>query len=112
MNPGNLSDSRALRTNTPMMLHYLQKLIVQPLRPILHLLKDPTMRTSAEAGVDVIEMALNSASPGERGYFTLLKMDKSAPDSYDKEKQEKLWKKGIEWTKITQENTSLKSLLG
>ncbi|MCJ1247586.1 hypothetical protein MMC30_004801 [Trapelia coarctata] len=107
INPGNLSDSRALRTNTPQMLVYMSKFVVRPLRPILRLM-DPTMRTAAEAGTDVADIATNKASPGERGYFTLLKKDSSSPDSKDEEKQQKLWVKSAEWARITGENTALK----
>ena len=68
------------------------------------------MRTAAEAGADVIDLATNKASPGERGYFTLLKKDTSSPDSKDVSKQQKLWVKSAEWAKITRENTALKTV--
>ncbi|RDL32069.1 Short-chain dehydrogenase [Venustampulla echinocandica] len=110
INPGNLSDSRALRTNTPQMLAYMSKFIISPLRPLLRL-KDPTMRTAAEAGIDVVDLAMNKASPGERGYFTLLKKDSSSPDSNDEEKQKELWIKSAEWVKVTNDDTALKVAL-
>lgn len=59
------------------------------------------MRTAAEAGVDVVELATNKAHPGERGYFTLLKKDASSPESMDEEKQRKLWVKSADWVRIT-----------
>ncbi|KAI9784388.1 MAG: hypothetical protein M1816_000859 [Peltula sp. TS41687] len=108
INPGNLTDSRALRTNTPQMLVYMSKFVMQPLRPLLRL-KDPTMRTAAEAGVDVVDLAMNRAFPGERGYFTLLKRDISSPESRDEKKQRKLWVKSAEWARITRENTALEA---
>ncbi len=106
INPGNLSDSRALRTNTPRMLVYLSWLVIQPLRFILRF-KDPTMRTVAEAGADVINLATNNAHPKDRGYFTLLNQDASSPDSMEEETQQKLWGKSIEWAGISRENTAL-----
>ena len=39
------------------------------------------MRTAADAGVDVIELATNKAYPGERGYLKLLKREPSSPES-------------------------------
>jgi len=106
MNPGNLSDSRALRTNTPRMLVLLSMFIIRPLRPLLRFM-DPTMRLSAEAGADVIDLATEKAHPRERGYFTLLEKDASAPDSMDEETQQGLWKKTLQWAGITRDNTAL-----
>lgn len=65
------------------------------------------MRTAATAGVDVADLATNKAHPGDRGYFTLLEKDVSAPDSMDEETQQKLWVKTLEWAGITRENTAL-----
>lgn len=65
------------------------------------------MRTAAEAGVDVIDLATNAAHPGERGYFTLLERDTSSPESLDEETQQRLWTKTLEWARITRENTAL-----
>lgn len=108
INPGNLSDSRALRVNTPKMLQYMSKLVIQPLRPLLRFM-DPTMRTSGEAGRDIAKLATNNAFPGERGYFTLLHKDESSPDSKKEVLQQRLWKKTLEWGRITSENTALKT---
>ena len=106
INPGNLNDSRALRINTPQMLVYLSWLVIRPLRFILRFM-DPTMRTVAEAGADVVNLATNNAYPKDRGYFTLLNKDVSAPDSMKEETQQKLWGKSIEWARISRENTAL-----
>lgn len=65
------------------------------------------MRVAAEAGIDAAELATNKAYPGERGYFTLLEKDISAPDSMNEETQQKLWVKSLEWARITRENTAL-----
>lgn len=106
IDPGSLTDSRALRTNTPMFLHIVQRFALQPLRPVLRLM-DPNMRTAADAGADVIELATNKAYPGERGYLKLLKRESSSPDSLVEEVQQKVWVKSAEWAKITKENTAL-----
>ncbi|CAG8305299.1 unnamed protein product [Penicillium salamii] len=97
INPGNLSDSRALRVNTPMMLHMVSRSIIGPLRPILRLL-DPTMRTATAAGKDAIELAVGQRFEGTSGYFTLLEKDKGPADSLDEEKQIALWEKTVEWS--------------
>ncbi|KAK3314357.1 hypothetical protein B0H66DRAFT_504330 [Apodospora peruviana] len=107
VNPGNISDSRALRTNTPGMLVFLSKFVLGPLRPLASFL-DPTMRTSAAAAEDVARLATNDAHPGERGYFTLLKRDESPPDTKDEKKQEELWVRTARWAGITGEETALR----
>ena len=65
------------------------------------------MRTAAEAGADVIDLATEKAYPGERGYFTLLKKDDSAPESQDQEKQRQLWVKSAYWAQVKREDTAL-----
>ncbi|KAL8695590.1 MAG: hypothetical protein Q9224_003323 [Gallowayella concinna] len=105
INPGNLTDSRALRTNTPTMLVVVSR-VLQLLRPLLRFM-DPTMRTSADAGNDVIDLATKNVHAQERGYFTLLKHDVSAPDSLNEETQQRLWKKTLQWARITRGNTAL-----
>ncbi|KAI2620983.1 NAD(P)-binding protein [Hypomontagnella submonticulosa] len=106
MDPGNMVDSRALRTNTPQYVQYAQKFVLQPLRPLLRL-KDPSLRTTADAAVDVIDLAMNKVYPGERGYLRQLRKVPSSKDSMDEDKQQKLWVKSAEWAKITKENTAL-----
>ncbi|KAI5919049.1 short-chain dehydrogenase/reductase-like protein sdr [Camillea tinctor] len=108
LDPGSLVDSRALRTNTPQFLHYVQKFVLQPLRPLLRL-KDPSMRTAADAGADVTALVLNTAKANERGYFKLLNKESSSKLSLDEAKQEKVWEKTAAWAQITKENTALKS---
>ncbi|KAI0388008.1 hypothetical protein F5Y04DRAFT_267926 [Hypomontagnella monticulosa] len=107
MNPGNLVDSRSLSTNTPWWYPYNK--IAPLLLPfiLLHQLRDPTIRTAAPAGVDVIELALNPAYIGERGYFTFLRKDQSSAESQDEEKQQALWIKSLEWARVTRDDTAL-----
>ena len=88
------------------MLAFISLLVIRPLRFLLRFM-DPTMRIAAKAGVDVVDLATNKAHPGDRGYFTLLKKDVSAPDSMDEETQQKLWMKSMKWVGITRENTAL-----
>ncbi|KAK8063018.1 4-hydroxybenzoate polyprenyltransferase- mitochondrial [Apiospora hydei] len=88
VDPGSLSDSRALRTNTPTQLRVIQRFVLQPLRPLLAL-GNPTLRTSAKAAADIVELAVGPAAHG------------------DADKQEKLWAKTVEWAGITKENSVL-----
>ncbi|KAI2617139.1 NAD(P)-binding protein [Hypoxylon sp. NC1633] len=106
MNPGNMVDSRALRRNTPTSLQRMQKWVYKPLLPLLRL-PNPTLRTAAQGGVDVVEMAVSPTYAGQKGYYTLLKKDDSAPDSNDEGKQQSLWKQTLEWTGTTKGNTAL-----
>lgn len=80
-----------------------------PLAPLMNL-KDPATRKSMEAGIDVIELALNRASPGERGFFTMIKPDISSPDSLDAGKQQAIWGNSLEWANITKGTTCLTDL--
>ncbi|KAL1863229.1 hypothetical protein Plec18170_000059 [Paecilomyces lecythidis] len=107
VNPGNLGDSRALRVNTPAFFTFISLFILRPFLFILRHVLDPTMRTSREAAADIVEFATNTASPGERGYFTLLNKDVSSPDSLNEGNQQKLWRKTLEWARITKENSAL-----
>ncbi|KAI1805043.1 NAD(P)-binding protein [Daldinia bambusicola] len=109
IDPGNLTDSRALRTNTPLFLRVVQKFVLQPLRPIFRL-ANPSYRTAADAGIDVVDLATNNVYPGERGYLLTLKKEPSSPDSYNEDKQEKLWTKSAEWAKITKEDTAIATI--
>lgn len=106
IDPGSITDSRALRTNTPAVLSYVQKLILQPLRPVLRIIA-PDMRRSADAGIDVAELAINEKHADERGYFRLMVPGSSSTESLDAVKQEKLWKRTAEWAKISDGDIAL-----
>ncbi|OKL62210.1 hypothetical protein UA08_02889 [Talaromyces atroroseus] len=107
VNPGNLSDSRALRVNTPTSIQVMSRAVIRPLRPLLRALVDPTMRTAGDAGKDVIELAIGDNYLNAEGYFTMRKKDESSAESRDEKKQEALWRKTVEWTGIKAEDTVL-----
>ncbi|KAI3329896.1 hypothetical protein F4824DRAFT_370495 [Ustulina deusta] len=106
IDPGSIADSRALRTNTPVMLSCMQRFVLQPLQCVIRLMV-PHVRSSTEAGADVADLALNRKHAGECGYFRLMVPGPSSPESLDEMKQLKLWAKTAEWAKITSENTAL-----
>lgn len=111
IDPGNLVDSRALRTNTARKTQLMQTFLLKPLLPVLrHIFA--TARTAGLAGVDVIELAVSPKYAGKRGYFTLLQKGESSPDSQDEGNQQRLWVKTLEWAKITRDNTALKVAFG
>ncbi|KAI1425264.1 hypothetical protein F5Y12DRAFT_748343 [Xylaria sp. FL1777] len=106
IDPGSIADSRALRTNTPALLSHMQRYVLQPLWPVLHLIV-PYVRSSTDAGADVADLVLNRKHAGECGYFRLMVPEPSSAESLDEMKQQKLWAKTAEWAKITRENTAL-----
>lgn len=87
----------------------MQRFLLKPLLPLLKIPMGPTLRTAGPAGVDVIELAVSPKYAGKRGFYTLLHEDQSSPDSQDETKQENLWKKTLEWARITPKNTALKA---
>ncbi|KAL4880726.1 hypothetical protein BJY04DRAFT_218883 [Aspergillus karnatakaensis] len=111
VNPGNLADSRALRTNTPFLLTFMSLFIIRPFLFLLRRFADPTMRTASEAAADIVQLATSSDRDGAddrtAGYYTMGNKDVSSPDSLDEEKQEALWVKTIEWAGISVEDTAL-----
>ncbi|KAK4161585.1 WW domain-containing oxidoreductase [Cladorrhinum sp. PSN259] len=106
INPGNIADSQALLRNTPKKLHYISMFLLRPFRPILKF-ADPTVLTSAEAGVNIARVAVHDALAGERGYFTLLERGKSSADSYDLARQEIIWKRSAHWVGINAADTAV-----
>ncbi len=101
IHPGNLGDSRSLRTNTPKSLALIQRFIMQPLLPVMRATLDPTMRTAREAGVDAVQLCARRSHPGKRECFAFLKKGQSSLESLDEGKQRRLWDKTLEWTNIT-----------
>ncbi|KJZ77589.1 hypothetical protein HIM_02766 [Hirsutella minnesotensis 3608] len=107
VNPGNMVDSRALRTNTPLSLRRMQTFVYKPLLPVLRLAMGPTLRTAAPGGKDIIELTVHPKYQGERGFFTMTEKDESSPESRDTDKQSKLWTQTLRWARITKENSVL-----
>ncbi|KAK6220769.1 hypothetical protein LQW54_001961 [Pestalotiopsis sp. IQ-011] len=108
INPGGMADSRCFTTNTPLSTQLQQMFIVKPFMSVLNRFVDPTLRSSAAAGVDIADIAVNAACPDERGYFTLLEKDDSDPLAMDETVQRRVWKKSLEWAGITEDSTALK----
>ena len=92
------------------MLYYMSIFNIRPFRLLLCLL-DPILRTSAEAGADVIDLAVSNPHPGERGHFTLLKKDNGSTESQGEEAQRKIWGKRAEWAGVTSKDTALQTIV-
>ncbi|RDA95544.1 hypothetical protein CP533_1181 [Ophiocordyceps camponoti-saundersi (nom. inval.)] len=101
VHPGTLSDSRALRVNTPRKIALMSRLLIRPMQPLLRMVMDPAIRTSAEAAVDIARLATSEAAPGQQGYFTLLNKDESSEESRDEAKQDALWDASERWVGVT-----------
>jgi hypothetical protein len=74
--------------------------------PVLSFL-NPTIRRSAHAAKDVIDLAAGPCGAGQRGYFIMSNKAESSKASQDEEMQAKLWNRSVEWAGITQQSTSL-----
>ncbi|KAI1213587.1 putative short-chain dehydrogenase [Annulohypoxylon truncatum] len=111
INPGGLGDSRCFTTNTARSTQLAQRFVLKPFMSMIRYLADPTFRSSAEAAVDVIKLAVDKAYQGEQGYFTLLQKDDSDPITMDESVQQRVWQKSLEWAKITKNNTALKNAI-
>ncbi|OTB01859.1 hypothetical protein M426DRAFT_323092 [Hypoxylon sp. CI-4A] len=105
-NPGGLVDSRMFQKNTYLSLNLLLRFVIRPLLPLIRY-QNPQMRLGAESAGDAIELALDRANPGERGYFDLLEKSESSIESRDEAKQERLWTKSAEWAGISKSDTAL-----
>ncbi|KAF7532902.1 hypothetical protein G7054_g7528 [Neopestalotiopsis clavispora] len=106
INPGGMVDSRCLRTNTPQSMIDAQKSFYIPQLATLQLTM-PTLRTAEPASKDVVALAIDPKYAGQRGYFTLLEKDESAPESLDPSAQSRLWAQTLVWSGITKDNTAL-----
>ena len=108
MDPGGLPDSRCMSSGVPSAWKILVKGVLGPLQPLLKYLI-PTLRNTKVAAADLIEISIGKQYFGSSGYFLMLNKDNSSPESQDEEKQLKLWKKSLEWIKITKDQTALKA---
>ncbi|KAH7394213.1 short-chain dehydrogenase [Phaeosphaeria sp. MPI-PUGE-AT-0046c] len=111
-NPGDFQDLRAFQNNTPWILAFLAKYVMTPLNFLLQRLVDPTWRKCSEAGVDMVELAVNPKyNNGERGHYTLLKRDQPDEIVRDDQAQERVWRQVAEWAGIGQGECRLEGLL-
>ncbi|KAF9466922.1 short-chain dehydrogenase/reductase-like protein sdr [Collybia nuda] len=103
--PGGIPDSRAMAEGVPKLWGMMMKYVLNPLQPVLKYAAP--LRKSAEAGRDLAHLSLGRIHPGKSGYYTMMKIDKSSPESYEEEKWRLLWKKSVEWSGIKPTDTIL-----
>lgn len=96
-----------MNQGVPKVWKYLMKGFLSPLLPVLKYALP--VRSINAAATDLIEISVGKDRNGESGYYTMSKKDTSSPESNDEEKQKKLWAKSLEWAKITQGETALKT---
>lgn len=108
MDPGGIPDSRCMAgESVPTSWKLLMRFVLAPLQPILkHAL--PTLRSSIDAGVDLVEFSIGPKFAGKRGFYVMLNSDKSSKESYDEEKQKTMWNKSLEWASVGPGDTVLK----
>lgn len=105
LDPGGIPDSRAMDEGVPKTWAILMKYVLNPLQPVLKYVAP--LRKSGEAGRDLAHLSLGMVHPGESGYYTMMKTDKSSPESYEEDKWKVLWSKSVEWTEIKPSETIL-----
>jgi hypothetical protein len=106
VDPGGLVDSRAF-SGPDVPLQWSRKInIANWLQPVLSFL-NPTIRRSAHAAKDVVDLAMGAHGKGQTGYFIMANKAESSKASQDEEMQIKVWNRSVEWAGITQQNTSL-----
>jgi hypothetical protein len=105
LDAGGIPDSRAMSEGVPRMWSVLMKYVLNPLQPVLKY--GLPLRKSGEAGRDLARLSLGKVYPGVSGYYTMMKTDKSSPESYDEDKWRLLWSKSVEWSGIKPTDTVL-----
>lgn len=106
IDPGALLDSRVLRaSHVPQSWQFLL-FVLTWLQPVLKYVK-PSLRTSADAGKDVVELAVSEKFAGQEGHFEMRAKADSSPDSKNEEMQKRLWDKSVEWCGIEEKDTAL-----
>lgn len=78
---------------------------------ILPLLKHLTdaVRTTADAGRDLMELSVERAFQGQRAYFVGTRQEASATVSHDREVQRQLWEACWKWAGMSEEETVLQN---
>ncbi|KAF4635988.1 hypothetical protein G7Y89_g2117 [Cudoniella acicularis] len=108
IDPGALPASRAMSKDVPKAWQYGVGFVAVRLQPLLKYFI-PALRLLKKAGADLAEISVSEKYENERCYYTCLKKDESSTESQDKEKQERVWVKSLEWARIGKGGTVLKN---
>ncbi|TGO37779.1 hypothetical protein BHYA_0089g00180 [Botrytis hyacinthi] len=109
MDPGGLIDSRCMSSGVPSASWFLMRGVLGPLQPLLKYLV-PTLRNTKVVAADLIDISVGKEYRRSSGYYVMLNKDESSPESQDEEKQLRLWKKSMEWIKLSQDQTPLQDI--
>ncbi|GKU04599.1 ww oxidoreductase [Fusarium langsethiae] len=104
MDPGGMVDSRAHKIQTPL-IRFAFGLIVL-LLPILKYFTDE-LRSSAQSGQELVELAVGDKYQGAKGYFMGARWEKEDAICMDADKRDVLWKACWEWAGVKKEETVL-----
>ncbi|CAF3453454.1 unnamed protein product [Fusarium graminearum] len=104
MDPGGVVDSRAHKIQKPI-IRFAFSLIVL-LLPITKYFTDE-LRSSAQSGRELVELAVGDKYQGEKGYFMGARREKEDAICMDAEKRDVLWKACWEWAGIKKKETAL-----
>ncbi|KAM0385415.1 hypothetical protein ACHAQC_011325 [Fusarium culmorum] len=104
MDPGGMVDSRAHKIQKPI-IRFAFSLIVL-LLPITKYFTDE-LRSSAQSGRELVELAVGDKYQGEKGYFMGARREKEDAICMDAEKRDVLWKACWEWAGIKKKETAL-----
>ncbi|KAF5238172.1 hypothetical protein FAUST_5686 [Fusarium austroamericanum] len=104
MDPGGMVDSRAHKIQKPI-IRFAFSLIVL-LLPITKHFTDE-LRSSAQSGRELVELAVGDKYQGEKGYFMGARREKEDAICMDAEKRDVLWKACWEWAGIKKKETAL-----
>ena len=104
VDPGGLVDSRAFN-GQDVPPQWSRKIhIVNFLQPLLKFV-NPTIRRTADAARDIVDLAVGPRGAGQSGYFIMSDKAESSKASQDEVMQLKVWEHSIKWAGIEQENT-------
>ncbi|KAG6901995.1 hypothetical protein C0995_005795 [Termitomyces sp. Mi166 len=92
VDPGTITDSRALDHDVPRTWNFGTKYVLNPSRPLLRYVM-PKLRSSSAAGKSLVQLTLKESYGGKDmpSYYEGLKPAKSSKESYDEAKAAKLW---------------------
>ncbi|KAH7192611.1 uncharacterized protein B0J16DRAFT_380498 [Fusarium flagelliforme] len=104
MDPGGMVDSRAHKIQTPLIRFVFGLVLV--LLPILKYFTYE-LRTAAQSGQELAELAVGDEYKGTKGYFMGLRREKEDPICEDANVRDVLWKACWRWAGLKKEDTVL-----
>ncbi|RGP79035.1 hypothetical protein FLONG3_2941 [Fusarium longipes] len=104
MDPGGMVDSRAHKIQTPL-IRFAFGLIVLLLPILKHFTYE--LRSSAQSGKELVELAVGDRYQGEKGYYMGLRREKEDTICLDAAKRDVVWKACWNWAGLNSGETIL-----